>query len=202
MARQSNVALPAVVEPEPVTSTNHPNALVLNFRNSSLETVLKYFSDAAGFIVVIETHADSAMTLISAQPVNQEEAVNLLNAALKRINCYAIREGRTLTIVDKNEATSNIPVKTGNDPASISQTDEIVTWIIPVRFVEAGSLLKDLSSFVSSQATVVANEAGNAIVVTDTQSNIRHLAKIIQAVDNSAETETEIRVFHLKFANP
>jgi type II secretory pathway component GspD/PulD (secretin) len=152
---------------------------------------------------VIETHADSAMTLISAQPVNQEEAVNLLNAALKRINCYAIRAGRTLTIVDKNEAkTSNIPVNTGNDPASISKTDEIVTWIIHVGFVEAGSLLKDLSSFVSSQATVVANEAGNAIVVTDTQSNIRHLAKIIQAVDNSAETETEIRVFHLKFANP
>ena len=59
-----------------------------------------------------------------------------------------------------------------------------------------------MSSFVSSQATIVANEAGNSIVVTDTQSNIRHLAEIIQAMDNSAEAETEIRVFRLKYANP
>ena len=49
---------------------------------------------------------------------------------------------------------------------------------------------------------MVANEAGNSIVITDTQANIRHLAEIIQAVDNSAEAETEIRVFRLKYASP
>jgi type II secretory pathway component GspD/PulD (secretin) len=79
---------------------------------------------------------------------------------------------------------------------------EIVTQIIPVRFVEARQLASDLTSFVSPQATVVANEAGNAIVVTDTQSNIKHLMEIIRAVDNSAEAETEIRVFRLKYASP
>ena len=68
--------------------------------------------------------------------------------------------------------------------------------------MEAKQLVSDLSPFVSSQATIVANEAGNSIVVTDTQSNIRHLAEIIQSVDNSAEAETEIRVFRLKYANP
>ena len=105
--------------------------------------------------------------------------------------------------MDKNEAkTRNIPVKTGNIPANIPNNDEIATWIIPIRFVEARQLVSDLQSFVSSQATIVANEAGNSIVVTDTQANIRHLAEIIKSVDNSAEAETEIRVFPLKHANP
>jgi general secretion pathway protein D len=108
-----------------------------------------------------------------------------------------------LTIVSKTDAkTRDIPVKTGNDPDAIPKNDEIVTQIIPVRFVEARQLASDLPSFVSPQATIVANEAGNSIVVTDTQSNIRHLVEIIQAVDNSAEAETEIRVFHLRYANP
>jgi type II secretory pathway component GspD/PulD (secretin) len=49
---------------------------------------------------------------------------------------------------------------------------------------------------------VVANEAGNSIVVTDTQANIRHLVQIIQLVDGSAESETEIKVFVLKHASP
>jgi len=129
--------------------------------------------------------------------------VNLLNRELNRNNYAAIRDGRMLTIMNRSDArTSRIPVKIGNDPNSIPNTDEIATWIIPIRFVEARQLASDLSQFVSRQATVVANEAGNSIVITDTQSNIRHLANIIQAVDNSAEAETEIRVFPLKYASP
>jgi type II secretory pathway component GspD/PulD (secretin) len=105
--------------------------------------------------------------------------------------------------MSKNDAkTRNIPVKTSNDPNAIPDNDEIATYIIPIRFVEARQLASDLASFVSPQATIIANEAGNSIVVTDTQSNIRHLVQIIEAVDNSAEAETEIRVFHLQYANP
>ena len=68
--------------------------------------------------------------------------------------------------------------------------------------MEARQLVSDLSLFVSAQATIVANEAGNSIVVTDTQANIRHLAEIIKSVDDSAESETEIRVFRLQYASP
>ncbi len=135
--------------------------------------------------------------------MTRNEAVDLLNAVLNKNGYAAIRDGRTLTILDKNDAkTRNIPVKTSNDPDSIPNNAEIVTQIIPIRFVEARQLVSDLSSFVSPQATIVANEAGNSIVVTDTQSNIRHLTEIIRAIDNSAEGETEIRVFHLSYASP
>ena len=127
----------------------------------------------------------------------------MLNSVLNKNGYAAIRDGRTLTILDKNDAkTRDIPVKSGNNPTDIPKNDEIVTQIIPIRFVEARQLVSDLSLFVSPQATVVANEAGNSIVITDTQSNIRHLAEIIRAVDNSAEAETEIRVFRLQYANP
>jgi type II secretory pathway component GspD/PulD (secretin) len=210
---ESTVILPKGNAPEAVPSafappaqaigTNDSNELRLNFRNAPLEMVLNYLSDAAGFIIVLDTHVNGNVTIVSTHPVSQDEAVNLLNTELNRNNYAAIRNGRTLTIVDKNDAkTRNIPVKTGNNPGSIPDNDEIATWIIPIRFVEARQLVSDLSAFVSPQATIVANEAGNSIVVTDTQSNIRHLAEIIQSVDNSAETETEIRVFRLKYASP
>ncbi|HXC34967.1 MAG TPA: secretin N-terminal domain-containing protein, partial [Candidatus Acidoferrales bacterium] len=72
----------------------------------------------------------------------------------------------------------------------------------PVRYVDASQLVSDLSSFVSPEATIVANQAGNSIVVTDTQQNIHHLVEIIAAIDQSAAGETEIQVFPLKYANP
>lgn len=192
----------AFMPPAQAIGTNS-NELRMNFRNAPLEMVLNYLSDAAGFVIVLETHVNGNVTIISSHPVTQDEAVDLLNSQLNKNNYAAIRDGRTLTIVEKNDAkTRNIPVKTGNIPANIPKNDEIVTQIIPIRFVEARQLVSDLSLFVSSQATVVANETGNSIIITDTQANIRHLAEIIKAVDESAEAETEIRVFRLKFASP
>ena len=186
-----------------IEDTNGSAGLHMNFRGVPLEMVLSYLSDAAGFIIVLDTQVSGRVNLWSDQPVTKDEAVDLLNSVLNKNGYAAIRDGRKLTIVSKSDAkTRDIPVKSGNDPTAIPKNDEIVTQIIPIRFVEARQLASDLAAFVSPQATIVANEAGNSIVVTDTQSNIRHLAEIIKAVDDSAEAETEIRVFHLQYANP
>jgi general secretion pathway protein D len=191
------------VPPAKAGGTNNADALTLNFRNAPLELVLNYLSDAAGFIIVLDTRVNGNVSVISSHPMTKNEAVDLLNEVLNKNGYAAIRNGRTLTIVDKNDAkTRDIPVKSGNNPDEIPKNAEIVTQIIPIRFVEARQLVSDLTSFVSPQAIVVANEAGNSVVITDTQSNIRHLAEIIRAIDNSAEAETEIRVFHLKYASP
>jgi hypothetical protein len=191
----------AFVPPAQAIGTNQ-NDLNLNFKDAHLDMVLNYLSDAAGFIIELDTPVNGTVTVVGKH-LTQDEAVDLLNTELNRNNYAAIREGRRLTIVSKSDAkTSRIPVKIGNDPNSIPNNDEIATWIIPIRFVEARQLVSDLSLFVSAQATIVANEAGNSIVVTDTQANIRHLAQIIKAVDDSAEAETEIRVFPLKYASP
>ena len=187
----------------PTPETAGTNELRLNFRNAPLELVLNYLSDAAGFVIVMDTQVRGTVNVISSHPMTRDEAVDLLNSVLNKNGYAAIRDGRTLTIVSKNDAkTRNIPVKIGNNPDRIPKNDEIVTQIIPIRYVEAKQLITDLSSFVSPQAIVVANEAGNSIVITDTQSNIRHITEIIQAIDNSAEGETEIRVFRLRHASP
>ena len=186
--------------PEPA-GTNVDD-LNLNFNRAPLEMVLNYLSDAAGFIIVQDTRVNGTVT-VTGKHLTRDEAVDLLNAVLNKNGYAAIRNGRTLTVLDKNEAkTRDIPVKTGNLPGQIPNNAEIVTQIIPIRFVEARQLVSDLTSFVSPQATVVANEEGNSIVITDTQSNIRHLTEIIRAIDDSAEAETEIRVFRLHYASP
>ena len=185
------------------TEGNGTNGLRLNFRNAPIDLVLNYRSDAAGLIIELYTPVRGNVSVISSHSMTTDEAVDLVNSVLNKNGYAAIRNGRTLTILDKNDAkTRDIPVKVSNDPSSIPKNDEIVTQIIPIRFVEARQLVTDLSPFVSSQATIVANEAGNSIVITDTQSNIRHLVEIIKAIDSSAEGETEIRVFHLTHASP
>ncbi|MGD1018285.1 MAG: secretin N-terminal domain-containing protein [Verrucomicrobiia bacterium] len=195
----------AAAEPSASTTENTDvgKGLYLNFHNAPIDLVLSYLSDAAGFIIEVDTPVKGKVDVWSTHPVTKDEAVDLLNSMLNKNGYAAIRNGRTLTIVSKDEAIhGDIPVKTGNNPDAIPKNDEIVTQIIPIRFVEAEQLVKDLSPMVSTHATIVANEAGNSIAVTDTQANIRHLVEIIKAIDSSAEDETELRVFHLRHHDP
>jgi type II secretory pathway component GspD/PulD (secretin) len=185
-------------------ATNAEPGLRLNFNNAPLDLVLKYLSDAAGFHILMETTVRGNITVISSHPMSADEAVELLNNVLNRNGAAAIRNGQFLTIVDQRDARKrDVPVRIYNDnPDSIPKSAEIVTQIIPIRYVEARQLASDLAPFVSDQATIVANEAGNSIVITDTQANIRHLTEIIKAIDSGAEASTEIRVFRLRYANP
>lgn len=208
----SSAVAPAI-EPVPVAdlanlATNSATAstnsgLRLNFRGVALEQVLNYLSDAAGFIIVLDAQPRGKVDVWSNTPLTRDEAVDLLNSVLNKNGLASIRNGRTLTIVNKDEAkTKNIPVKQGSKPEDIPNNDEIVTQIIPVRFVEVAQLIKDLQPLVATATTMTGNEAGNSIVITDTQSNIRRVAEIIQAIDLSAEDMTEVEVFRLQYADP
>jgi hypothetical protein len=203
-APEQATAAPAAATPaEAMTMGSSTNGLQLNFRNAPIDLVLNYLSDAAGFIIVSDTTLRGSVT-VRGQNLTKDEAVNLVNSELNKNGYAAIRSGtRTLRIMDKNAAKSgNNPVKILTENESIPDNDEMVTWIIPIRFVEAGQLISDISPFVSSGATIIANQAGNSIVVTDTQANIRHLVEIIKAIDSSAEDVTEVKVFHLQYADP
>ncbi len=194
---------PAQIEQTNGYSLGDTNLLRLNFRGAPLETVLNYLSEAAGFIINLETTPRGRVDVWSNTPVTREEALDLLNSVLRKNGLAAIRNERTLTIVNRDEAKiHSIPVKLGSDPAGIPRNDEIVTQIIPVKFVEVTQLIKDLQPLVSVQTTMTANEAGNSLVITDTQANIRRVAEIIQAIDMGAEDATDVHVFRLQYSDP
>lgn len=200
---ETNVVAAEIAPATPPAAGGTNGGLRLNFRGVPLEMVLNYLSDAAGFIIVLDAQPRGKVDVWSNTPLSKDEAVDLLNSVLNRNGLASIRSGRTLTIVNKDEAkTRNIPVKQGSNPENIPSNDEIVTQIIPVRFVEVTQLIKDIQPLVSTATTMTANEAGNSIVMTDTQANIRRVAEIIQAIDLGAEDVTEVEVFRLQYADP
>src|SRR3954447_15689759 len=97
------------VERVPATPTNSVPAsdsdkgLRLNFRGVPLDMVLNYLSEAAGFIIVLETKVEGKVDVWSNQPLTKDEAVELLNTILNKNDYAAIRNGRTLTIVKRDE---------------------------------------------------------------------------------------------------
>jgi type II secretory pathway component GspD/PulD (secretin) len=200
---QDQTAVPSTNAPASGANGASTNGLNLNFRNAPIDLVLEHLSKAAGFIIQIDAPRINGSVTVIGQSLTRDEAVDLLNSELNKNGFAAVRTGRTLRINTKEAIKSGKnPVKTGNNPEDIPDNDEMATWIIPIRFVEASQLVSDISPFVSSQATIIANQAGNSVIITDVQSNIRHLVEIIRSIDLSAEDSTEVRVFHLEHADP
>ncbi len=183
-------------------TSNDDGTLKFNFRGAPIETVLDYLSEAAGFIIVLETDVTGEINAWSNNPITTDEAVDLLDTLLADKGFAAVRNGRILKIVSQDDAQRyNLPVKKGSDPEGIPKTDQMVTQIIPVRYADATQLIEDLQPLLPDEATLTANQSSNALVLTDRQASIHRIAEIITALDTSISSISTIRVFPLEYAD-
>ncbi|KPJ56330.1 MAG: hypothetical protein AMS16_02575, partial [Planctomycetes bacterium DG_58] len=96
---------------------------------------------------------------------------------------------------------ANVPVRTGNDPADIKPSDRVVTQVIPLRFVDAVKLKQDIAPLIPSYADLSSNASSNALILTDTEANIRRMVEIIRALDTHLSAVSEVKVFQLQYAS-
>jgi general secretion pathway protein D len=207
-ARAQDPATPAPATDPAVETTGRPrrepsDGLRFNFRGAPLETVLNYLSEAAGFVIVLDAPVKGSIDMWSTQPVSRSDAVQLLNLALNKNGYAATLKGRNLIVSTKEEARKrSIPIHTGNDPKQIPDNAEMVMQIIPLERIDASQAAADLATLLPSSATITANQDSNSLIVTDTQSNIRHIVELIAALDGAAGSVSSMKVFHLKNADP
>ena len=193
--------------PVPVPTTapaDGETGLRMNFRGVPLEMVLDYLSDAAGFIIVLETEVKGKVDAWSNAPLGKQDAVDLLNTVLAKNGYAAIRNGRTLRIISRADAkTKDIPVKAGNDPEEITKSEEMVTQIIAVRHANAAQLIQNLQPLIPEYArdSFSANESGNSLLLTATKTDVRRIVEIVKALDDSISATSGLRVFPLKYAD-
>ena len=192
-------------DPAPVPSPNDgEKGLRMNFRGVPLEMVLDYLSDAAGFIIILETEVKGKVDAWSNQPLGKQDAVDLLNTVLAKNGYAVIRNGRTLRIISREDAkTKDIPVKSGNDPEEIVKSEEMVTQVIPVRHANATQLIQNLQPLLPSYArdSFSANESGNSLLLTATKTDVRRMVEIVKALDDSISATSGLKVFALKYAD-
>jgi general secretion pathway protein D len=199
----ANRISPPPIEPVEVVKTNGDLKIKLNFQDTPLQAVLEYLSETAGLTVVSsEPLIDGRMTVISRQPIPLQEAITLINSILKEKGLTTVLTGKVLKVVTVEKAkTESLPVFSGRDPNAVVPSDDIVTFVIPVRYVTADALRENLLTLIPEHASLEANEDGNALIVTDTMANIQRLMKIVAALDTHMASVSEIRVFRLTNAD-
>jgi type II secretory pathway component GspD/PulD (secretin) len=186
---------------QPADTTVATNGLLLNFHDVPLSAVLNYLSAKAGLIIVSDVNLQGNVSVVAKQPVTTNEIVTLLNDQLGKNNYGAILQGRTLHIMDAERLKTYAltPVHVATNLAGIPINDEIVTEILPLRTLSAVQLLKDLNELIPRTATVSANEAGNAILMTGQQKDVHRIDEIVNDLDGTAFSDVEVSI--LKYAD-
>ncbi len=176
--------------------------IVMNFQNATVDSVLAYLSELGGMTILNDYKIEGRVNVMNKQAMTVDEAVDVLNSILKAKGYAGVKTGKTLRIVPLDAAKkATIPVRTGNDPAQIAETDEVITQVIPVRFADATQLKRDLGPLIPSYADLSSNTSTNTLIMTDTSANVKRLVQIIRAMDTTVSTVAAVKVFNLKYAS-
>ncbi len=160
-------------------------------------------SEAAGYIIVLETPVRGTVDAFSSQPVTREEALQLLNGALNKNGYSSTVQGRTITVSSKDDAKKkNLPIRTGNDPEEIPNTSEMFIQIIPLRQLDATTAARDLGAMLPGSSTITANADSNSLLVTDTNINLKQVVSLVNALDTSKDSVSTMKIFKLQNADP
>ena len=103
-----------------------------------------------------------------------------------------------MTIEDAR-ANAGTRVKIDEGYANIPADAQLVTEVIPVHSLNPRQVVTDLATLIPPMAVMNTSDAGNAIVMTASQADVRRFASLIAALDSTGNGDLE--VFLLTYAD-
>ena len=174
-----------------------------NFQDTEINLVLKFFADIAGLTIIKDDAVRGKVTVISSQKIPLEDALEALESIMEVKGYTMIRSGKVVKIMSQKKAlTKKVETLVGKISPQIRPSDQIITQIIPLEYIAAAELKKDLVPLSLPGGHIIANTRSNTLIVTDTASNLQRLAKIINELDVEVYAEKiQIEIISLTYAD-
>jgi general secretion pathway protein D len=200
-------APPAITTPSaevaPPPAPRQPSrSLVLNFDNADIEVVIQAAAEILGFNYVLSPAARGRkVTVQTSGKISSDEVWGVLLTILDVNGLAAVRSGNLYRIIPR-EGVPQTPVKTivGREVPATLPPDEVVTHVVPLRFVNAADAVALLRTFVPAQGAITAHRETNLLILTDTVANIRRLLDMLQLVDVEVAL-SELQIIPLRHAD-
>ncbi len=195
------IAGPAVKAPVLDEQGMADELISLNFDKVDIHAVLKTIGEITGINFVVDKSVTGPITVMSPTQIRLGDLYGVLESILDVQGYAAVPSGDLVKIVPKADAARrSLRVRIGSDPDQIPQVDSIVTQIMPLVYADVEEVSRIIKPFLAADSQMSTYLRTNSIVVTDTSSNIHHLARIIQKLDVTGSKE-ETSVFPLKHAS-
>ena len=173
----------------------------VNFDQVDIRIMLKTIGDITGINFVVDDSVSGTVTVMSPTKIPLSEVYKVLESVLEVKGYAAVPAGGLVKIVPKAEAVKrNLQVRIGSNPLEIPDTDSLVTQIIPLKYADAAEVSQIIKPLLATASQMATYPKTNSLLITDTSSNIRHIATIIQELDVTGSKE-QVTIIGLNYAS-
>lgn len=191
-----------LAEPEIKPGNDEPT-IRFQFDGVPYTQVVRRFAQMAGKPLIGDVGVDGSLTFFDSQPYTYEEALDTLNILLAMRGYVLREEGRFLRMRPLAEIASTTKILQGLQEADKTDVrpNEIVTVVLPLKFLDPNAAAKTIARMVSSFGTVAPLGQGKAVVVTDKLDNIRRIEELFQSLDVETLVDRQLKTYFLENAN-
>ena len=157
--------------------------LTVNFRDADIRAVIESVAEITGRSFILDPRVQGKVTIIAPESLDSAMLYDVILSALQVHGFQAVEDGPVTRIVPFTQSFQLSGGEGGN---------EIVTAVIRTNYLKASELLPTLKPMLSKGALIQAHEASNHLIITDTQSQVKRIRKIVADVDNPDQAAVEI----------
>lgn len=171
----------------------------IDFNNVDINVFIKFISELTGTNFVVDQRVKGNVTINSPGQISLNEAYEVFESVLEIHGFSTVRAGEIVKIIPATDARSKNIITSIADPKT-RPSDHIVTQLIPLEYANASELRRLLAPLVSKSSVILAYTQTNTLIITDVQSNIQRLMRIISIVDKPGVGQ-EIAVIPLEYSD-
>ena len=155
----------------------------LDFSDVELPVVIDTISRMTGYNFIYDDRVRGRVTIVSPTRVTIDQAFAVFESVLKvKGFSLVLGPGDTYKIIPIRDVKES-SIDTIKDDRPSRNRDRFVTRLVPLRYIDAEGITQTIKPLISKEASLVAYAATNTIIVTDSESNIRRLLSILDAID-------------------
>ena len=171
----------------------------IDFNNVDINLFIKFISELTGTNFVVDPNVKGRVTIISPARISLDEAYRVFESVLEVNGFTTVKSGEIVKILPAPEArTRNIQTLLEQERAT--PEDKVVTQLIPLRFADPEEVKRLLTPLVSKNSVILGYAPANTLIITDVQSNIQRLMKILKQIDVPGSGQ-QISVIPLQYAD-
>ncbi|UCG11742.1 MAG: type II secretion system secretin GspD [Deltaproteobacteria bacterium] len=172
----------------------------MDFDQVDIKVFIKFISELTGINFVVDDKVRGKVTILSPTKISVDEAYRVFQSVLE-VNGFTTVKAGKVTKVIPSAAARQKSIETRKKPLFVPRPqDQVVTQLVPLVYADSQDIRKLLAPLVSKQGVVVAYDPTDTLIITDFQSNIQRLLRIIEEVDVEFR-EATITVLSLEYAS-
>lgn len=165
----------------------------INLRNTDITVFAEQISEITGRTLVLDPELQGEITVVSAEPLDQEGVWALFQSILRVRGFVAVSNGLLWEVVPEDQARSIA----GPSPGQAVGPQDMVTRLVRLDRLPAEEAARVLQPLVDEAGYLEALPEPNALVVTDLLANVERIQAIAAQLDLEANQEAEvIRLTH------